>query len=106
MFLLTHAPRILTSLYEAITIMSVLKCHETNQGYLKIWYLYILSTVQFLQVLNASLNLPIYWFFGTSFKPALLKHLISCQPSNSTISLDPPKSAEYQNWSLSEYPSK
>ena len=91
----------MTSIYEAFTIKSVLKCHETNKGYLKIWYLYILSTVQLLQVVNASLNLPIYWCVGTTFKAALTKYLLMCKVnfnSNhgrsrrpSTMPLDPPK---------------
>ena len=71
----------MTSIYEGFTIQSVLKCHDTNQGYLKIWYLYILSIVQLLQVVNASLNLPIYWFVGTTFKATLTKYLLLCKPS-------------------------
>ena len=91
----------MTSIYEAITIRSVLKCHDTNRGYLKIWYLYVLSTVQLLQVVNASLNLPIYWCVGTTFKAALSKYLLSCTPSfrknqersrrPSLMPLNPPK---------------
>ena len=71
----------MTSIYEGFTIQSVLKCHDTNQGYLKIWYLYILSIVQLLQVVNASLNLPIYWFVGTTFKETLRKYLLMWKPS-------------------------
>ena len=71
----------MTSIYEAVTIRSVLKCHDTNQGYLKIWYLYVLSTIQLLQVVNASLNLPIYWFVGTTFKAALSKNILKYKAS-------------------------
>ena len=70
----------MTSIYEALTIQSVLTCHDSNKGFLKIWYLYILSTVQLLQVVNASLNLPIYWCVGTSFKETLCKYLLKLKP--------------------------
>ena len=71
MFLLTHTPRqkytqqigfffkssrvscyfrVMTSIYEALTIKSVLECQKRKRGYLKIWYLYVLSTIQLLQV--------------------------------------------------------
>eukprot|EP00092_Neocalanus_flemingeri_P018501 GFUD01020026.1.p1 GENE.GFUD01020026.1~~GFUD01020026.1.p1 ORF type:complete len:416 (-),score=82.55 GFUD01020026.1:407-1654(-) len=81
MFLLTHLPRIMTSIYEGVTIRSVLKCHDTKQGYLKIWYLYILSTIQLLQVVNASLNFPIYWILGATYKATFSKNLLMCEPS-------------------------
>eukprot|EP00092_Neocalanus_flemingeri_P095536 GFUD01121553.1.p1 GENE.GFUD01121553.1~~GFUD01121553.1.p1 ORF type:complete len:347 (+),score=65.60 GFUD01121553.1:153-1193(+) len=81
MFLLTHVPRIITSIYEGVTIRSVLKCHDTNQGYLKIWYLYILSIIQLLQVVNASLNLPIYWILGTTCEATVSKNMLMCKPS-------------------------
>ena len=40
----------MTCIYEALTIKSVLVCHKKRKGYLKIWYLYVLSTIQLLQV--------------------------------------------------------
>ena len=40
------------SIYESFTIGAVLECHRKNKGYLKIWYLYVLSTIQFLQVIH------------------------------------------------------
>ena len=42
--------RVMTSVYEAVTIRSVIQCHKRKRGYLRIWYLYALSTIQFLQV--------------------------------------------------------
>jgi len=77
MFLATHTPRIMTGIFEAVTISSVLICQEKNEGYLKIWYLYLLTVVNLLQVMNASLNLPIYWFVGSSFRETLLKDVES-----------------------------
>ena len=44
--------RVMTSIYEALTIKSVLECHKRRRGYLKIWYLYVLSTIQLLQVME------------------------------------------------------
>ena len=69
----------MTNIYEAITINSVLRCHDNNKGFLKIWYLYILSLINLLMVVNASLNLPIYWCVGTAFKAALSKYLQVCK---------------------------
>ena len=71
--------RIMTNIYEAFTINSVLRCHDNNKGYLKIWYLYILSLINLLMVVNASLNLPIYWCVGTTFKATLSKYLQMCK---------------------------
>ena len=34
------------------------------QGITPIWYLYAMASVQLLQVVNTSLNLPIYWLVG------------------------------------------
>ena len=104
MFLLTHAPRysfsflrsiciqpffrIMTNIYEAITINSVLKCHDNNKGYLKIWYLYILSLINLLMVVNASLNLPIYWCVGTTFKTAFSNYFKVCKISKHCSNTD------------------
>jgi len=86
MFLITHLPRVMTSIYEAVTIRSVIQCHKRKRGYLRIWYLYALSTIQFLQVLNSSLNLPIYYYVGSSFKIALKKYFRfeNCQRTQTT----------------------
>ena len=96
----------MTSIYEAVTIHSVLKCHDANKGYMKIWYLYVQSTVQLLQLINASLNLPIYWCVGTSFKATLRKYLPNCnvslrlvrnspsQPSNLPLNPSKPSTAQ------------
>ena len=85
--------RVMTSIFEALTIRSVRECQKRNKGYLQIWYLYVLSTIQLLQVgrggwstdqhiltnscvqvVNSSLNLPIYYCVGSSFKTALKKY--------------------------------
>jgi len=49
------------------------ECQEKGAGYLKIWYLYLLNVVNLLQLMNASLNLPIYWFVGSAFRETLVK---------------------------------
>ena len=62
MFLATHTPRIMTSMFEAVTIGSVLACQGKGQGYLRIWYLYLLNGVNLLQVSGycAKFELKIY----------------------------------------------
>ena len=50
MFLATHTPRIMTGLFEAVTIGSVLACQGKGQGFLRIWYLYLLNVINLLQV--------------------------------------------------------
>ena len=42
--------RVMTSIFEALTIRSVRECQKRNKGFLQIWYLYVLSTIQLLQV--------------------------------------------------------
>ena len=44
--------RVVVSIYESFTIGAVLEYHRKNKGYLKIWYLYVLSTIQLLQVIH------------------------------------------------------
>ena len=34
------------------------------QGITPIWYIYAMASVQLLQVVNTSVNFPIYWFVG------------------------------------------
>ena len=34
------------------------------QGITPIWYVYAMASVQLLQVVNTSVNFPIYWFVG------------------------------------------
>ena len=52
MFLATHTPRIMAGIFEAVTINAVLNCQEKGRGYLEIWYLYLLTIVNLLQVIN------------------------------------------------------
>ena len=35
-----------------------------GQGITPIWYVYAMASVQLLQVVNTSVNFPIYWFVG------------------------------------------
>ena len=58
----------MTSIYEAVTIRSVIQCHKRKRGYLRIWYLYALSTIQFLQVNMKNLH----WRYWESLKIGLL----------------------------------
>lgn len=65
MFLICHSPRLFLSVYEAAMINSILHCQSKRLGITPIWYLYAMASVQLLQVINTSLNFPIYWFVGT-----------------------------------------
>ena len=42
------------------------------QGFTPIWFIYIMASVQLLQLFNASINFPIYWFVG-NFRETFLK---------------------------------
>ena len=50
-------------LYCTVLYCTVLYC-TVLQGITPIWYLYAMASVQLLQVINTSLNFPIYWFVG------------------------------------------
>ena len=50
MFCLFHIPRVIISIYNAITINSVLKCKDRQKGFYTIWYLYAQYSLQFVQV--------------------------------------------------------
>jgi hypothetical protein len=50
MFFMFHSPRVILSVYEAITIQNVLTCSEKQKGFYTIWYLYVQNTLQFVQV--------------------------------------------------------
>jgi len=79
MFLFCHAPRLITSVYEAANIHSILHCREKGRDKTPLWFMYVTATVQFLMVANASFNLPIYFFAGKSFRENsldLLKKII------------------------------
>ena len=49
MFLIFHTPRVILSIYEAITIQYVLKCSQKRKGFYTIWYLYVQTTLQLVQ---------------------------------------------------------
>ena len=38
-----------------------------------IWFMYVTNGVQLLMVVNASVNLPIYFFAGKSFREVTIK---------------------------------
>lgn len=83
MFLLCHLPRLLLSCYEGAMISSILHCQAKNKGITPIWYLYAMASVQLLQVVNTSLNFPIYWMVG-NFRETCLG-LLPCSRFSSRI---------------------
>merc|ERR1711892_396659 len=77
MFFFCHLPRLVTSIYEAANIHSILDCREKGQDKTPLWFMYVTAAVQLLMVVNASLNLPIYFFAGKSFRESSLE-LVKC----------------------------
>jgi len=82
MFFVCHTPRIFVSLYEATNIQSILNCRDKGKANTPLWFMFVTLAVQLLMVVNASFNLPIYFFAGQHFRDALyqllgLKHLQS-----------------------------
>jgi hypothetical protein len=53
----------------------ILDCISRGKLGIPIWFLYINPVVKFLQVMNASVNFPIYFIMGKTFKKAFLKML-------------------------------
>ena len=47
---MTSDRRLLTSVYEAVQIHSILYCRERGKDLTPLWFLYLMSVVQFLQV--------------------------------------------------------
>lgn len=47
--------RLLTSVYEAVQIHSILYCRERAKDLTPLWFLYLMSVVQFLQVKTTTL---------------------------------------------------
>ena len=75
--------RLVTSIYEATNIHSILDCRDKRMDNTPLWFMYVTATVQLLmvisinsfqflqyslQVVNASINLPIYFFAGKAFR--------------------------------------
>ena len=59
--------------YEAVRMSNdnpILRCNDSSLLGVPIWFLYITPFVKFLQILNAAINFPIYYFMGTSFRNA------------------------------------
>lgn len=74
-FFLLHLPRVLASLYEALTIKTQLNCAKKHKDFLPLWFLYILAALNTLLVVNASSNILIYIFVGQSFREKVKKIL-------------------------------
>ena len=73
--------RVVVSIYESFTIGAVLECHRKNKGYLKIWYLYVLSTIQFLQVnTHVIKKFQQFWFWSLLFNPQYHSQIFIKQP--------------------------
>jgi len=77
MFFLCHLPRVVTSIYEAANIHSILDCREKGRDKTPIWFMYITNAVQLLMVVNASVNLPIFFFAGKTFREVTI-NLLRC----------------------------
>ncbi|XP_023327392.1 uncharacterized protein LOC111700642 isoform X2 [Eurytemora carolleeae] len=73
MFLLCNTPRVMSSLIEAYTIKAELACQQKQKIYRGIWYLYTQLVVQFLMLINSSMNLPIYLGLSTHFRTTLIQ---------------------------------
>ena len=50
MFLCCHIPRLITSVYEAANIHSILHCRELGKDKTPLWFMYVTATVQLLMV--------------------------------------------------------
>ena len=48
----------------------ILRCNEHGLLGIPFWFLFITPFVKFLQIFNAAINFPIYYFMGTSFRDA------------------------------------
>ena len=70
-----HLPRLVTSVYEAAHIGSILTCRDRGMGHTPLWYMFVTAAVQLLMVINASFNLPIYLFAGQHFRETLSEML-------------------------------
>jgi len=75
MFFLCHLPRVVTSIYEAANIHSILDCRDKGRDKTPIWFMYITNAVQLLMVVNASVNLPIFFFAGKTFREVTINIL-------------------------------
>jgi len=75
MFFLCHLPRVVTSIYEAANIHSILDCRDKGRDKTPIWFMYITNAVQLLMVVNASVNLPIFFFAGKTFREVTINLL-------------------------------
>ena len=67
--------RLVTSVYEAAHIGSILTCQDRGMDNTPLWNMYVTAAVQLLMVVNASFNLPIYLFAGQHFRQTLCEML-------------------------------
>jgi len=81
MFFLCHLPRVVTSIYEAANIHSILDCRDKGRDKTPIWFMYITNAVQLLMVVNASVNLPIFFFAGKTFREVTINILRCVLPN-------------------------
>ena len=63
--------RLVTSVYEAANIQSILTCRDKRMDNTPTWFMFVTAAVQLLMVVNASFNLPIYLFAGQHFRDTL-----------------------------------
>ena len=70
-----HIPRLVTSVYEAAHIGSILTCQDRGMDNTPLWNMFVTASVQLLMVINASFNLPIYLLAGPNFRQTLCEIL-------------------------------
>ena len=64
-----------TSVYEAAHIGSILTCRDRGMDSTPLWTMFVTAAVKLLMVINASFNLPIYLFAGQHFRDTLCEML-------------------------------
>jgi len=73
-FLLLHLPRVLTSVYEAVTFSKQEKCSEKKMNYQQIWFNYSVILMNIFLVVNAASNFFIYILAGPHFKRSFTRY--------------------------------
>ena len=67
--------RLVTSVYEAANIQSILTCRDKRMDNTPTWFMFVTAAVQLLMVVNASFNLPIYMLAGPNFRQTMCEML-------------------------------
>ena len=62
----------------------IYKCNELGLLGIPTWFMYITPFVKFLQIFNAAINFPIYYFMGTSFRDTF-HNMIHIKKHSSTL---------------------